>query len=146
MGIASRAFGVSGLACSRTEASACRRQPGHVAPDVPRGQSSPHRSMSRGAVCETLRALTASLGARSALEGVSGDAFQPRQGYPHPALRRENALVENFDGRLRQLAENLFQAMYKERDPPGARAQQSRTPRHGAVSREKVCSTYSVIR
>jgi len=39
--------------------------------------------------------------------------------YPHPALRRPNAEVDVFDGRLRQLAENLFRAMYEERDPPG---------------------------
>jgi len=39
--------------------------------------------------------------------------------YPHPALRRPNALVENFDEKVRQLADNLFTAMYKEDDPPG---------------------------
>jgi len=39
--------------------------------------------------------------------------------YPHPALRRPNAAVEKFDEKLRQLAENLFRAMYKEDDPPG---------------------------
>lgn len=39
--------------------------------------------------------------------------------YPHPALRRPNALVEEFDERLRNLANNLMDAMYKEADPPG---------------------------
>lgn len=39
--------------------------------------------------------------------------------YPHPLLRRQNAEVEQFDGRLKQLAENLFAAMYAETDPPG---------------------------
>lgn len=39
--------------------------------------------------------------------------------YPHPLLRRPNVLVERFDDGLRQLAENLFAAMYRETDPPG---------------------------
>lgn len=36
--------------------------------------------------------------------------------YPHPALRRKNQNVEEFDGRLQKLADNLFCAMYAEGD------------------------------
>lgn len=39
--------------------------------------------------------------------------------YPHPALRRPNGEVTEFDDRLRHLARNLFDAMYRETDPPG---------------------------
>jgi len=44
--------------------------------------------------------------------------------YPHPALRRENAPVEAFDERLRQLSANLFRAMYRERGGVGLAAPQ----------------------
>jgi len=37
--------------------------------------------------------------------------------YPHPALRRENKLVEKFDDKLKQFAENLFRTLYN--DPTG---------------------------
>lgn len=44
--------------------------------------------------------------------------------YPHPALRCSNAPVEAFDGRLRQLCDNLFKAMYAEGDGIGLAAPQ----------------------
>lgn len=44
--------------------------------------------------------------------------------YPHPALRRENAAVEEFDGRLRKLADNLFRTLYTRGDGIGLAAPQ----------------------
>mmetsp|Transcript_87976 Transcript_87976/g.249237 ORF Transcript_87976/g.249237 Transcript_87976/m.249237 type:complete len:308 (-) Transcript_87976:38-961(-) len=44
--------------------------------------------------------------------------------YPHPALRRPNEPVKAFDGRLRQLADNLFSSMYARGDGIGLAAPQ----------------------
>lgn len=44
--------------------------------------------------------------------------------YPHPALRAENKLVTEFDGRLKQLVFNLFETMYAVGDGIGLAAPQ----------------------
>jgi len=44
--------------------------------------------------------------------------------YPHPSLRRENALIERFDARLEQLVDNLFLTLYNEGDVIGLAAPQ----------------------
>lgn len=44
--------------------------------------------------------------------------------YPHPALRAPNTEVRVFDGRLKQLCNNLFQAMYEAGDGIGLAAPQ----------------------
>jgi len=44
--------------------------------------------------------------------------------YPHPSLRRENALIERFDARLEQLVDNLFLTLYNEGDGIGLAAPQ----------------------
>jgi len=44
--------------------------------------------------------------------------------YPHPALRRPNSDVTVFDDKLRQLADNLFNAMYTRHDGIGLAAPQ----------------------
>lgn len=44
--------------------------------------------------------------------------------YPHPALRRPNKEIENFDDRLQQFAENLFSTMYAKDNGIGLAAPQ----------------------
>mmetsp|Transcript_21344 Transcript_21344/g.45430 ORF Transcript_21344/g.45430 Transcript_21344/m.45430 type:complete len:310 (+) Transcript_21344:2-931(+) len=44
--------------------------------------------------------------------------------WPHPALRRENVKVEDFDGRLQLLVQNLFTSMYAMGDGIGLAAPQ----------------------
>merc|ERR1711971_912125 len=44
--------------------------------------------------------------------------------YPHPALRRKNGKVVEFDNRLRLFAKNLFRSMYAEKDGIGLAAPQ----------------------